>query len=67
MADMFIAWTLLAVATLLFVVFGAVFAYHWIRWALSPVAPTLAIAIYVIFGGILLAMMLASTIAMTIA
>lgn len=49
-------------ATLFFIVFlGAILGYHWLRYAMNPVASSTAIAIYAGISGILLVLLFGAT------
>ncbi len=53
-------WIILLATTLLYVGYGAVFAYHWIHWSHSPLMTTVAVGTYSIVGIVLFLMMTGS-------
>lgn len=51
-------WIIFLMAVFLYVVYGVVLAYHWIRWSGSVATTTLAIALYGGAGALLFSIML---------
>ncbi len=61
-----ILWITFLVALGMYIVYGLVLAYHWIRWSDSMAVTSIAILTYSIVGVVLFGIMLSSLVAFTL-
>lgn len=63
---MSLVWIVFLVTLLFYILYGVVYAYHWVRWSMNPAMATISIALYLGVGLVLFGVLLGSGIALTL-